>query len=234
MNKLKNIAIITARSGSKGLPDKNIRELCGKPLIAYSIEAAIESGVFDTVMVSTDSEKYADISEKYGAEIPFLRSEEMSSDSAGSWDTVREVLDRYEERGQRFDTVCLLQPTSPLRTFEDIQAAYRLFEEKNADSVIGVCEAEHTPLWMNKLDDSLRMDGFIPEEIDSLPRQALPTYYRINGAIYIVSVSRLRSKESLYDNGYAYVMPAERSVDIDGIIDFKLAETLMGVKDEDN
>ena len=121
---MKNIAIIPARSGSKGLPDKNIKELNRRPLIAYSIEAALNSGCFDTVMVSTDSEKYAEISRYYGAEVPFLRSEQTSSDSASSWDTVLEVLDRYESLGKTFDTFCLLQPTSPMRTADDIKSAY--------------------------------------------------------------------------------------------------------------
>ena len=134
---MKNIAIIPARSGSKGLVDKNIKELQGKPLIAYSIEAALQSGFFDEVMVSTDSDVYAYIAKEWGAQVPFLRSAEMASDSAGSWDTVREVLDRYKALGKEFDTVCLLQPTSPLRTQEDIRNAYQIYQNKNAKAVIG-------------------------------------------------------------------------------------------------
>lgn len=117
---MKNIAVITARSGSKALVDKNIKLLAGKPLLAYTIEAAKESGCFDTIMVSTDSEKYAVIARDYGAQVPFLRSEATSSDTAGSWDVVREVICQYKELGEVFDSVCLLQPTSPLRTAEDI------------------------------------------------------------------------------------------------------------------
>ena len=111
-----SIAIILARSGSKGLKDKNIKLMNGKPLIAYSIEAAKNSGLFDVVHVSTDSQKYADIAAEYGADEPFLRSEEMSSDTADSWDAVLEVLRRYKELGKEFDMVTLLQPTSPIRT----------------------------------------------------------------------------------------------------------------------
>lgn len=122
---MRSIAIIPARSGSKGLPDKNIRPLNGKPLLAYSIEAALASGLFDTVHVSTDSERYADIARQYGADEPFLRSAETSSDTASSEDAIREVLRRYEEMGQRFDAFMLLQPTSPLRTADDIRAALR-------------------------------------------------------------------------------------------------------------
>ena len=118
---MKNIAIIPARSGSKGVRDKNIRNLCGKPLMAYTIEAALESGEFDEVMVSTDSEHYAEIARKYGASVPFLRSAKTASDSASSWDMVDEVLNCYAMLGKSFDTFCLLQPTSPLRDKKDIQ-----------------------------------------------------------------------------------------------------------------
>lgn len=116
---MNNIAIIPARSGSKGLPDKNILDLNGHPLMYYTIKAALKSGCFDTVMVSTDSEKYADIAKSCGAEVPFLRSEELSSDTAGSWDVVREVLTQYKVMGNSFDYVALMQPTSPLRNAED-------------------------------------------------------------------------------------------------------------------
>ena len=121
---MKNLAIIPARSGSKGLVDKNIKLLDGKPLIAYSIEAALQSGVFDMVMVSTDSEKYAEIAWNYGAQVPFLRSAETSSDTASSWDAVAEVIENYRKLGTVFDTFMLLQPTSPLRTAQNIREAY--------------------------------------------------------------------------------------------------------------
>lgn len=118
---MRNLAIIPARSGSKGLPDKNIMDLNGKPMMYYTIRAAIDSGCFEEIMVSTDSPKYAEIAVACGAKVPFLRSEAMSGDSAGSWDTVREVLSNYQKLGQTFDYVTLLQPTSPLRTAEDIR-----------------------------------------------------------------------------------------------------------------
>ncbi|MBO6246248.1 MAG: acylneuraminate cytidylyltransferase family protein, partial [Anaerovibrio sp.] len=131
---VKNIAIIPARSGSKGLKDKNIKLMNGKPLLAYSIEAAKESGMFDEIMVSTDSPKYADIAIQYGAGVPFLRSAENSSDTAGSWDMVLEVLNNYQKIGREFDTVCLLQPTSPLRLAKDISDAYKDFKENDVDA----------------------------------------------------------------------------------------------------
>ena len=150
---MRNIAIIPARSGSKGLKDKNIKMLDGKPLISYSIQAALQSGCFEEVMVSTDSEHYAEIAQIHGASVPFLRSAEMSSDSASSWDSVREVLKNYLQLGQSFDNVMLLQPTSPLRTSDDIINAFDLFFNKKAESVVGVCEMEHSPLWSNVLPE---------------------------------------------------------------------------------
>ena len=159
---MKNLAIIPARSGSKGLPDKNIKELLGKPLMAYSIEAALASGVFDEVMISTDSEKYAEIAKKCGASVPFLRSEATASDTASSWDMVTEVLNNYKKLlGREFDTFCLLQPTSPLRTAEDIRAAYDIYNQKAKFAVVSVCETEHSPLWAGQLPETCEFIDFI-------------------------------------------------------------------------
>ncbi len=225
---MNNLAIVTARSGSKGLKDKNIKELCGKPLMAYSIEAAIASGEFSHVMLSTDSERYAEIGMQYGAEVPFLRSCDNASDRASSWDVVREVLENYREQGLEFDTVTLLQPTAPLRTAEDIQNAYRLFEEKQATSVVAICEVEHSPLWCNTLPDTGSLDGFLNNATNRQRQQLGEAYYRINGALYLVDVKHFLAGNSIYDSGsYAYIMPAEKSIDIDHALDFKIAETIM-------
>lgn len=223
---MRNLAVIPARSGSKGLKDKNIRMLDGKPLMAYTIEAARKTGIFDQVMVSTDSPEYAETARQWGAEVPFLRSREASGDEAGSWDVVKEVLDRYEETGRYFDAVCLLQPTSPLRTWEDIEAAYRLFCEKSAAAVISVCEAEHTPLWCNTLPEDNSLDGFIRQE-DNVRRQDAEKYYRVNGAVYFALVEGLRADGNLYRKGsFAYIMERERSIDIDTELDFLYAELI--------
>lgn len=229
---MKNIAVITARSGSKGLKDKNIKLLNGKPLMAYTIEAALQSGMFEEVYVSTDSEKYAGIAMEYGASVPFLRTGENATDSASSWDTVSEALERYEERGKQFDTVCLLQPTSPLRTAEDILAGYQLFQEKNAAAVLSVTPTDHSPLWCGTLPEDGCLDHFISEETLATPRQMLPEYYRINGALYILRTDRVVSKPDLYGTDcFAYVMPRNRSVDIDEELDFYMAEYLMKSKE---
>lgn len=220
-----DLAIIPARSGSKGIIDKNIKELNGKPLMEYSIEAAIKSKCFDEVMVSTDSEKYADIARRCGAEVPFLRSPETSSERATSWEVVREVLGRYREQGVLFEMVTLLQPTSPLRTVDDIIDAYKIYKEKNACSVVSVCEVDISPLLCNTLQPDHCLDGFITPEVRSKRRQDLPQYYRINGAIYMLRVCYPDMQFKLYDkDSYAYLMDPQRSVDIDTEYDFFLAE----------
>lgn len=224
---MKSVAIIPARSGSKGLPDKNIKLLHGKPLMAYTIEAALLSGIFEEVMVSTDSAEYAGIAKEFGAEVPFLRSSDNAGDTASSWDTVKEVLLKYEKQGKVFDDFCLLQPTSPLRTAEDIQNAYMMFREKNAVAVVSVCECEHSPLWCNTLNNKMELKDFINPKYYQ-QRQNLERYYRINGAIYIVDLKEFLENPYLYREGsYAYIMSKERSVDIDSLYDLEVAEALM-------
>lgn len=225
---LKNLAMIPARSGSKSIIDKNIKYLNGKPLLAYSIEAAIKSGMFRTVMVSTDSEQYAEIAKEYGAEVPFLRSKENSSDSAGSWDAVGEVLERYKQTGEHFDTICLLQPTSPLRTSEDISKSYDLLLEKSGNAITSVCECDHPMEYMMTLPDDGSLTAYRSTKID-LPRQKLPTYYRLNGAIFIrrVEYSDNNTVKTLSDPEYAYIMKKHVSVDIDTQDDFEYAQYLM-------
>lgn len=225
---MRAIAIIPARSGSKGLKDKNIKELNGKPMMAYTIEAANNSGIFDCVHVSTDSEKYVDIARKYGADVPFLRSDELSGDNASSWDVVRYVLYMYSNLGVEYDLFALLQPTSPLRTAEDIKNAYNIYMEKNAKAIVSVCETDHPPIFSDVIAEDGSMKGFVKKEYRDLPRQAIPKYYRVNGGIYLVNKSCLDDIVSLYDNEcYAYIMDRESSIDIDSNIDFLVAETLM-------
>ena len=208
------------------LINKNIKELSGYPLVGYSIKAALESRMFDTVMVSTDSESYADIAIKCGATVPFLRDAETAGDKSSSWDVVREVLEKYKELGDEFDSVCLLQPTSPLRTYQNIVEAYKMFESKEAKAIVSVCEVEHSPLWCNVLGEDASLKGFIKEEA-KMPRQELKKYYRLNGAIYIVKVNEFLANDDLYgENCYAYIMDRKKSVDIDTIEDFQYAEWL--------
>ena len=228
---MKNIAIIPARSGSKGLKDKNIKLLKGKPLLAYTVESALNAGVFDCVHVSTDSEEYAAIAREYGAEVPFLRDAKLASDTAGTWDTVRAVVCKYQELGKEFDNVTLLQPTSPLRDAADIQKAVSIFEEKEADSVVSVCEVDHSPKICNILGEDDSMEDFIDTKIVGR-RQDMGTYYRINGAIYIQKMNVLMEEKNLYGpKSYAYVMDKVHSVDIDDAFDFMVAEAAMEFKE---
>jgi CMP-N-acetylneuraminic acid synthetase len=223
----KILAIIPARSGSKGIKDKNIKPLNGKPLIYYSIHEALESSIIDEVIVNTDSEKIASISKKYEAKIPFIRPNELSTDEASTIDVIEHTLNYYEEKNMNFDYFILLQPTSPLRTSEDIINAFELLEQKKAKSIISVCETEHSPLLMNTLNNRLEMNNFIKPE-NNKRRQELEKYYRINGAIYISEVKNFLETKSFYGkDSYAYIMPVNRSVDIDNEIDLKLAEIIM-------
>ncbi|MBD5158513.1 MAG: acylneuraminate cytidylyltransferase family protein [Butyrivibrio sp.] len=229
-----NIAVIPARSGSKGLKDKNIRELGGKPLLAYSVEAALKTGLFDTVHVSTDSAVYADIARRYGADVPFMRTDELSSDNATTWDAMKYVLNEYGKLGKSFETITVLQPTSPLRTAADISEAFRFFELKKANMISSVCEMDHSPLWSNVLPADLSMEDFEKEELAYMPRQTLPTYYRENGAIYILRTEHLYNSRNIYKNGcYAFIMDKKKSIDIDDEFDFMLVEAISGLNGEE-
>lgn len=226
-NNKKFLGIIPARSGSKGLQGKNIKDLNGKPMIAYSIEAAKNSNIFDDIIVSTDSQEYANISLEYGASIPFLRPEYLSTDTATTNDVVEYTIKELKNVGKEYDYFMILQPTSPLRTFEDIVGAVNLLFEKGGNSVVSVCEAEHSPLYMNTLDESLCMNGFLAKDIRTR-RQELPKYYRLNGAIYICDVSYfLRYKYFYGEKSYAYIMDKKRSIDIDDELDFIFAQYIM-------
>ncbi len=225
---MKNLAIIPARSGSKGLKDKNIKLMNGKPMLAYTIEAARESSLFDEVFVSTDSERYAKIAVEWGADVPFLRDDKLSTDTVSSWDVVKDAIIRYEEAGRIFDTIALLQPTSPLRTSDDIVLGYKEMVKRNANIIIGVCETDHSPLWSNTLPKDNSLKNFIPQDLIKVPRQSLPTYYRINGALYIVKTKYLLDAGSIYGaRSFATIMSKENSIDIDDEMDFIIAETLM-------
>lgn len=224
----KNLAVIPARSGSKGLVHKNIKLLNGKPLIAYTIEEAIKSGLFDEIYVSTDSKEYGKIALEYGAKVPFLRSDVTATDTASSWDVVKEALFRYRELGKEYETVALLQPTAPFRRADDILKAYKLFDEKKANTVVSVCEMDHSPLWSNTLPEDYSMDNFIRPDVANSPRQKLNQYYRINGAIYLVRTEYLEICNTIYDiNSFAYIMDKKRSIDIDDEFDFIMAEALI-------
>ncbi len=226
---MKNIAIIPARSGSKGLKDKNIIDLCGKPLMWYTIQAALESNLFDTVMVSTDSGHYAAIAKHCGAEVPFLRSDDLARDTSGSWDVVREVLSDYAEAGRTFDYAALLQPTSPLRDAHDIRNAFEYLQGGMAHSVVSVTEVEHPVQWCFRMEPNNQILDLANSPYNNCRRQDLETHYRENGAIYTVRAKMIQEPDYDFyaDKCFGYVMPRERSVDIDTLDDIRYAEFLM-------
>ncbi len=226
------LALIPARGGSKGLPQKNIRLLGGKPLIAWTIEAAIQSACFTHVVVSTDDPEIAAISKNFGAEVPFQRPPELAGDTAKSIDVILHVIEWFGQRGASFQELALLQPTSPLRNADDIKGALKVFQEKKAVScecaVVSVCQSEHSPLWMNTIGEDLSMAGFLPKSAAGEGRQSLQQYYRLNGAVYLANVSYLKENNGFFGpKTYAYMMPQERSVDIDTELDLKFAEFLL-------
>ena len=227
-NNKKILCVIPARGDSKGLPDKNIKKLLGKPLIVYSIEQALNSKYIDRVIVSTDDKKIADISRKYGAEVPFVRPKKLATDDANGVDVVLHAISWMEKNIETFDIVILLQPTSPLRTTEDINNSIKLLFLKRAQTIVSICETEHHPYWSNTLPKNGNMKNFIRKEIINKNRQQLPTFYRLNGAIYIAYCNYLKNlKGFISKRTYAYIMSQERSVDIDDYIDFEIAKILL-------
>ncbi len=222
------IAIIPARGGSKGLPRKNILPLCNKPLISYTIESALQCDFIDCVMVSTDDNEIAEISKSAGAEIPYLRPPHLATDTATSYDVILDCLNWYSNHAESFDYFILLQPTSPLRTKADIDSAFKLLIDKKAKAIVSVCESDHHPYWMNTLPPDHNLNLFEKEEYRNIGRQQLPTYYRLNGAIYLTEINYfLEQKSFMGKDSYALVMNKMHSIDIDDKFDFSIAEFIL-------
>ena len=222
------IAIIPARGGSKRLPGKNTKLLGDKPLIAWTIEAAIESNVFDHVFVSTDSQEIADISKQYGAEVPFLRPEELASDTATTNDVITHLVDWFEsEFNQPTSLIAVLQPTSPFRNAKHIIEAIKEMNDKSAKAIISVCQLEHPIQFCNQLGSDGSMADFI--NLENMKRtQDLKPAYRLNGALYIFDRDYVGRMQDLYSDGtYAYTMSTKLSIDIDTQEDFDLAEFIL-------
>ena len=222
-----NIAIIPARGGSKRLPNKNILPLAGKPLIVWTIETALDSQLFDMVLVSTDSQDIADVSMSAGATVPFLRPAELASDTASTNDVISHMVEWVEAQHGPVTKVTLLQPTSPLRDVDNIKEAMALYDEKQASAVISVCELDHPIQYCNRLPSDRSMNGFIPVTANKRS-QDLEPYYRLNGAIYIFARRFVGALSEIYSDGaFAYVMDKNSSVDIDEQLDFLLATLIL-------
>jgi len=226
------LAIIPARGGSKGLPGKNIKDLCGKPLITWSIDVAEACSSIDKIVVSTDDDQIADCAKKYDAEVPFMRPQELASDTASIIDVIFHTIDWFKKHQDfRPEYILLLQPTSPLRTIEDIEGTIQMLKDKDARAVVSVCETDHHPWWSNILPEDGNMKDFLRRDILNKRRQDLPIFYWLNGAVYLAATNYLCEHNGFFGpNTFAYKMPKERSVDIDSTIDFKLAALLLNEK----
>lgn len=229
----KTLAVIPARAGSKRLKNKNILDLSGKPLIAWTIDAALKSKNIDEIFVSTDSEDVKKVADKMGVCPPIMRPVELASDTATSLSVVQHAVTYFESLGRVFTEVILLQPTSPLRSTKDIDEALRFYFESNADAVTSVTQCEHSPLWSNTLPEDRNMDSFLDESLKNKRSQELPDYYRLNGAIYIAKIKQGASSVEFFPktNKFAYVMPQERSIDIDTGLDLMIAQAILDQND---
>ncbi|MBV1952753.1 MAG: acylneuraminate cytidylyltransferase family protein [Cycloclasticus sp.] len=221
------IAIIPARGGSKGLPGKNIKELHGKPLIAYTIEAACKSKYITEVIVSTDDPEIYEVALSLGVKDTFLRPKELAEDSSLAVDNYLYTLDRlHMEHGLDTASFVVLQPTSPLRTAADIDSAIELFRIKSADSVVSYCEECHPLSWHKYVMPDGRFENIFEESLKNR-QDTRPTVFP-NGAIYIFQYDLIKRRLYYSENSYCYLMPRNRSVDIDTIEDFEYAGFLMG------
>lgn len=224
------LCTICARAGSKGVKNKNIKELCGKPLIAYSIEQARLCGLFSHIVLSTDSDEIARIGQKFGAEVFFKRSAELSNDSAGKVPVIRDALLKSQEHfGKKFDYIIDLDVSSPLRLVSDIKEAFGYFQAKNYDNLISVSPSRKNPYFnIVELDDKANAVLSKPLENHILSRQSAPKTYDANGSIYIWKNEALLSGDSVFlANTGIYVMSEENSYDIDSELDFLFVEFLM-------
>lgn len=236
MYKNKNIlGFIPARGGSKGLPRKNIKPLLGKPLIAWTIEQALASKYLDRVVVSTEDEEIAEISKKYGAEVPFLRPKELARDESTTIDVILHTLNWFENAGEKYDYLALLEPTSPLREKNDIDKCIELLiNNEAAKSIVSVSKLESAHPEFNIVID--KKSGFIKKvngttEFKVLRRQDLPDIYFFDGTIYISEISTLKIKRTFYHKlTISYIVPRWKSLEIDELSDIICAEALLKSK----
>ncbi len=228
-SKLRILAVIPARGGSKGIPNKNILPLAGKPLIAWTVVAALESGILERVVVSTDSDAIAAVGRQFGAETPFLRPAELSRDDTPTTDSVAHAIHWLAaNESYQPDAVMILQPTCPLRSLDDIRQATALFSERQAESVVAVCEAKQHPFWMKQISPEGRLVDCANDWKFTTRRQDLPKLYALNGALYLTRRDLLVEQNTVFPpRTFAYVMPKERSLDIDTPWDLHVADLLL-------
>lgn len=220
---MKMLAVITARGGSKRIPRKNIKEFCGKPILAYSIEAAIGVGIFDTVMVSTEDEEIAEIAKQYGAEVPFYRSEQTAGDYATTNDVLLEVLEEYEKRGMHFDIGCCIYPTAPFVTADKLKKAVESLKNSDADTLIPVVSFSYPPQRAMVQKDGKLVFQY-PQYLDSRSQDLIPQYHDV-GQFYLFKTEAFRKSRKLMVGNIIPMEISEMEVqDIDNQIDWELAE----------
>ena len=229
IGKKKFLAIIPSRGGSERIPKKNILNLSGKPLISWTIEAALASEYIDDVVVSTDDNEILTIAKKYGAKVPFIRPDKFSSNHASSISVVLHAIEFFQKADEQYDYIILLQPTSPLRTVKNIDESIELLQQKKCDAIVSVCNVDHSPLWSNTIPSNGSLSNFLDDQVLNSRSQDLESYYRLNGAIYLCKLERILNEKTFFikDNIYSYKMNRENSIDIDEMIDFNIAEMLM-------
>lgn len=230
---MNNIAIITARGGSKRIPKKNIREFCGRPIIEYSIRAALESKLFDEVMVSTDSEEIAEISRQCGASVPFFRSEQNSNDYAITADVIDEVINEYEKLGKRFDTLCCIYPTAPFVTAKKLSDAYNEMKKSDADSTMTVVRFSYPPQRAVIIRDG-KLKFQYPEYYKTRSQDLEPIYHDC-GQFYFCKVDSFKKyKTHITPDCIPFIVSEEEMQDIDSDSDWNLAEMkyMAFIKDE--
>lgn len=220
---MKTVAIITARGGSKGIPGKNIKPFMGQPIIKYSIDAAKDSGCFDEVMVSTDSAEIAEVSEKHGAKIPFLRSEANSNDFATTANVIEEVLNEYIKRGHEFEYACCIYPTAPFISPEKLKEGFNLLKEKGADSVVPVVRFSYPIQRSLKIEDG-KLLMIWPENLNKRSQDLMPAYHDI-GQFYWLKVESFLKERVLFGKyTVPFEVPESEVQDIDNEEDWKIAE----------
>ena len=222
------LCIIPARGGSKSIPNKNLVDINGRPLIYYSIKAVKDSNIFDKLMVNTDSKKIATIAKKYGAEVPFFRPKYLSTDKSLVQDVFVHALKFIEKKDKKYDYVCLVQPTTPLIIPNDFCNMVSILEKKNAKMVVSVTKTPCNINWVGRLSKKGSMENFSKRKIYDTLKEHFEETYLLNGAIYMGEWDIFYNRMNFYSNKtYAYIMPNERSVDIDSYFDLETVRYLM-------
>lgn len=227
LNGKKVLAVIPARGGSKGVPRKNIREVAGKPLIAWTIQAARESRYIDRLVLSSEDAEIIEVAKGWGCEVPFVRPPELSRDDTPGIEPVLHAVQSLPG----FDYVVLLQPTSPLRNARDIDSCLELCASKKASTCVSVSEPDHSPYWMFTLDPQGCMHRLMDTQTEALRRQDLPTVYALNGAVYVADTTAIvKTRSFVTEDTACYVMSQASSVDVDTELDLVVADALLRVK----